>query len=98
MHKPSLLRKLENDGSQANEKEDLEHQDRVAKVLMFHSKGYSHPEILGVIKDYSSIEKGVHKIADQDFYCEEHLDIASKLLSVSKKNCLLLPIKRINLK
>jgi 4-aminobutyrate aminotransferase len=48
--------------------------------------GYSHPEILEVIKDYSSIEKGVHKIAGQDFYCEEHLDIASKLLSISKKN------------
>ena len=48
--------------------------------------GYSHPEILEVIKDYSSIEKGVHKIAGQDFYCEEHLDIASKLLSISKKS------------
>jgi 4-aminobutyrate aminotransferase len=48
--------------------------------------GYSHPEILEVIKDYSSIEKGVHKIAGQDFYCEEHFDIASKLLSISKKN------------
>ena len=48
--------------------------------------GYSHPEILKVIKDYSSIEKGVHKIAGQDFYCEEHLDIASKLLSICKKN------------
>jgi len=30
--------------------------------------GYSHPEILEVIKEYSSIEKGVHKIAGQDFY------------------------------
>ncbi|HET6726978.1 MAG TPA: aminotransferase class III-fold pyridoxal phosphate-dependent enzyme [Nitrososphaeraceae archaeon] len=48
--------------------------------------GYSHPEILAVIKDYSSIERGVHKIAGQDFYCEEHLEIANKLLSISKKN------------
>jgi 4-aminobutyrate aminotransferase len=48
--------------------------------------GYSHPEILEVIKDYSSKENGVHKIAGQDFYCEEHFDIARKLLSISKKN------------
>jgi len=48
--------------------------------------GYSHPEILEVIKDYSSKENGVHKIAGQDFYCEEHYDIARKLLSISKKN------------
>lgn len=48
--------------------------------------GYSHPEILEVIKEYCSSEKGVHKIAGQDFYCEEHFDIASKLLSISKKN------------
>jgi 4-aminobutyrate aminotransferase len=48
--------------------------------------GYSHPKILEVIKEYSSIEKGAHKIAGQDFYCEEHLDIARKLLSISKKN------------
>ena len=48
--------------------------------------GYSHPEILDVIKDYSSIEKGVNKIAGQDFYCEEHFTIAKKLLSISKKN------------
>ena len=48
--------------------------------------GYSHPEILEVIKDYSSKEKGVHKIAGQDFYCEEHFKIACKLLSISKKN------------
>jgi 4-aminobutyrate aminotransferase len=48
--------------------------------------GYSHPEILEVIKDYSSKENGVHKIAGQDFYCEEHFDIARKLLSISKNN------------
>ena len=48
--------------------------------------GYSHPEILEVIKDYSCVENGVHKIAGQDFYCEEHFDIARKLLSISKNN------------
>jgi 4-aminobutyrate aminotransferase len=48
--------------------------------------GYSHPDILEVIKEYCSSERGIHKIAGQDFYCEEHFDIASKLLSISKKN------------
>ena len=48
--------------------------------------GYSHPDILEAIKQYCSNERGVHKIAGQDFYCEEHFDIASKLLSISKKN------------
>ena len=48
--------------------------------------GYAHPKILEVIKKYSNIEIGIHKIAGQDFYCEEHFDIARKLLSISKKN------------
>ncbi len=48
--------------------------------------GYSYPDILDVINEYCSSERGVHKIAGQDFYCEEHFDIASKLLSISKKN------------
>jgi 4-aminobutyrate aminotransferase len=48
--------------------------------------GYSHPKILEVIKKYSSTKKGIHKIAGQDFYCEEHLDVASKLLSICRKN------------
>ncbi|MFW9881914.1 MAG: aspartate aminotransferase family protein, partial [Candidatus Thorarchaeota archaeon] len=48
--------------------------------------GYSHPIILEVIKEYSSAAKGIHKIAGQDFYCEEHFNIAGKLLSISKKN------------
>jgi len=46
MHRPSsLLHKLENDDSHTIEKEDLQHQERLAKVLMFHSKGYSQSEI-----------------------------------------------------
>ncbi|HEY7226875.1 MAG TPA: aminotransferase class III-fold pyridoxal phosphate-dependent enzyme [Nitrososphaeraceae archaeon] len=48
--------------------------------------GYSHPDILEAIKEYCNNGRGVHKIAGQDFYCEEHFDIASKLLSISKKN------------
>ena len=45
--------------------------------------GYSHPEIMEVLKEYSS--NGSHKIAGQDFYCEEHAQIAHKLLSVSRE-------------
>ena len=46
--------------------------------------GYSHPEIMEVLKEYSS--NGSHKIAGQDFYCEEHAQIAHKLLSVSRRS------------
>lgn len=46
--------------------------------------GYSHPAIMEVLKEYSS--NGSHKIAGQDFYCEEHAQIAQKLLSVSRGN------------
>src|SRR6476659_9459938 len=46
--------------------------------------GYSRPEIMEVLKEYSS--NGSHKIAGQDFYCEEHAQIAHKLLSVSRRN------------
>src|SRR4029079_4562359 len=49
--------------------------------------GYSHPEILAVIKEDCSKKNGVHKMAGQDFYCEEHIKIAKKLLSISKRNC-----------
>ena len=46
MHKPSpVLRKLERSSSNTFENEDLEHQDRLSKVLMFHSRGYSQSEI-----------------------------------------------------
>jgi 4-aminobutyrate aminotransferase len=48
--------------------------------------GYSHPEILEIIKDYCSTKNGVHKMAGQDFYCEEHIRIGKRLLSISKKN------------
>ena len=41
--------------------------------------GYSHPAISQVLKQYS--KSGAHKIAGQDFYCEEHVRIAEKYLS-----------------
>jgi len=46
--------------------------------------GYSHPAILDILKKYSS--NGAHKIAGQDFYCEEHAQIAPKLLSICPPN------------
>ena len=46
--------------------------------------GYSHPAIMEILKEYSS--NGSHKIAGQDFYCEEHAQIAHKLLSVSRRS------------
>lgn len=46
--------------------------------------GYSHPEILQVLNEYS--KNGAHKIAGQDFYCEEHAVLAEKLVSILPKN------------
>jgi len=46
MHKPSILRKKEDDTNQSSDSdEDIEHQDRQAKVLMYHSKGFNQSEI-----------------------------------------------------
>jgi len=36
---------MQSDSIRALDKEDLEYQNRLAKVLMFHSKGYSQSEI-----------------------------------------------------
>jgi 4-aminobutyrate aminotransferase-like enzyme len=44
----------------------------------------SHPEIIEVLKEYS--KNGIHKIAGQDFYCEEHAKIAQKVTSIVPKN------------
>jgi 4-aminobutyrate aminotransferase len=46
--------------------------------------GYSHPGIIEVLKDYS--KNGIHKIAGQDFYCEEHAIIAQKVASIIPEN------------
>ncbi len=45
--------------------------------------GYGHPEIMKILKKYSN--NGVNKIAGQDFYCEEHIEIAKRILSISPK-------------
>ena len=45
MHKSSFLRKTEKDETHSLDAEDIEHQDRLAKVLMLHSKGFSQSEI-----------------------------------------------------
>jgi 4-aminobutyrate aminotransferase len=42
--------------------------------------GYSHPDILEVLKEYSI--NGAHKIAGQDFYTKEHAALAEKLVSI----------------
>lgn len=41
--------------------------------------GYSHPEIMQVLAEYS--KNGAHKVAGQDFYCQEHADLSEKILS-----------------
>lgn len=46
--------------------------------------GYSHPEILSVLKQYSSC--GMHKIAGQDFYSEEHAILAQKITGIIPEN------------
>lgn len=42
--------------------------------------GYSHPEVIQILKEYS--DNGAHKIAGQDFYTEEHANLAEKLSSI----------------
>jgi 4-aminobutyrate aminotransferase len=46
--------------------------------------GYSHPDILNVLREYSTI--GAHKIAGQDFYSEEHAMLAEKLVPILPQN------------
>jgi 4-aminobutyrate aminotransferase len=46
--------------------------------------GYNHPELNEIITRYGVV--GAHKIAGQDFYCEEHSQLAEKLLSISHPN------------
>jgi 4-aminobutyrate aminotransferase len=45
--------------------------------------GYSHPEIMEVLVEYS--KNGAHKIAGQDFYCKEHADLSSQVMSILPK-------------
>ena len=46
--------------------------------------GYGHPGLKEIIKRYGDI--GAHKIAGQDFYCEEHILLAKKLLGITMAN------------
>jgi len=46
--------------------------------------GYAHPEIMEVLEKYSKL--GAHKIAGQDFYSEEHANLAEKLIKITPKN------------
>lgn len=45
--------------------------------------GYSHPEIMEVLKEYCRI--GAHKIAGQDFYSEEQANLAEALIKIIPK-------------
>ncbi len=46
--------------------------------------GYNHPEIIDVIRKFAGV--GAHKIAGQDFYSKEHVELAEELLKISPKN------------
>ena len=45
--------------------------------------GYSHPDVTGVLAAMST--NGAHKIAGQDFYCQEHADLAEQFLSIAPR-------------
>lgn len=45
--------------------------------------GYSHPDIVQILKEYSV--DGMHRIAGQDFYCEEHAMLAQSVVSITPK-------------
>jgi 4-aminobutyrate aminotransferase len=42
--------------------------------------GYSHSDVVAVIAEMA--KNGMHKIAGQDFYCQEHADLAQQFLSI----------------
>lgn len=79
MHKPSLLRNGEKDSSDILEKEDPEHQDRLAKALMFHSKGYSQSEIARKLSvNQSTVSRDLTEIRNKarsslDLYVKEEI-------------------------
>jgi 4-aminobutyrate aminotransferase len=45
--------------------------------------GYKHKDVTEVLREYSSI--GAHKIAGQDFYCEEHALLAERVLAIAPR-------------
>jgi 4-aminobutyrate aminotransferase len=46
--------------------------------------GYGHPEIMGVLREYTTL--GAHKIAGQDFYTEEQAELAEKIVKITPRN------------
>ncbi len=46
--------------------------------------GYSHPDVMETLSEYS--KNGTHKIAGQDFYSQEHAELAQKLSSIIPPN------------
>jgi DNA-binding CsgD family transcriptional regulator len=76
---PPILRKLEKQVSNSFESEDLEHQDRLAKVLMYHSKGYSQSEIAQKLDvNQSTISRDLTEIRKKargsiDLYVKEEI-------------------------
>lgn len=80
MHKPSpVLRKLERGTSNTLENEDLEHQDRLSKVLMFHSRGYSQSEIARKLNvNQSTVSRDISELKKKargslDLYVKEEI-------------------------
>ena len=79
MHKSSLLRKQETDPGHTVENEDFEHQDRLAKILMFHSKGFSQSEIARKLNvNQSTISRDLAEIRKKarsslDLYVKEEI-------------------------
>ena len=45
--------------------------------------GYSHPDIIETLYRYSS--NGTYKIAGQDFYCQEHANLAENISTILPK-------------
>ena len=80
VHKPSsLVRKMQNDNASAYDKEDLEHHNRLSKVLMFHSKGYSQSEIAQKLNvNQSTVSRDLAEIRKKtrntlDLYVKEEI-------------------------
>lgn len=80
LHKPSpVLRKLERGTSNTIENEDLEHQDRLAKVLMFHRRGYSQSEIARKLNvNQSTVSRDIAELRKKargslDLYVKEEI-------------------------
>jgi 4-aminobutyrate aminotransferase len=46
--------------------------------------GYNHPEIIDAIRSFVGV--GAHKIAGQDFFCKEQVELAEELLKIVPKN------------